>query len=172
MGWPQPKLQQRPPPPPPETRFWLTEAELSDPELLTQRLEDVRPHIERELLSQRLAPAARVKACQQNYAAAQAIGVNPIEWLSKQSDEYLRIDALLSSDEIQLLRDGKRAHHTQDQVLNVAEVAYIRRYHHASIFESDDPDRSSIPEPDRGVPSLPPCTCRICLWDLFFFFFF
>ena len=100
MGWPQPKLQQRPPPPPPETRFWLTEAELSDPELLTQRLEDVRPHIERELLSQRLAPAARVKACQQNYAAAQAIGVNPIEWLSKQSDEYLRIDALLSSDEI------------------------------------------------------------------------
>ena len=133
MFWAQPKLLQRPPPPPPETRFWLTEIELSDPELVAQRLEDVQPHVERELLRQRLAPEARVKACQQNYAAAQAVGVNPIEWMSKQSDDYLRDDAGLSSDEIQLLRDGKRAHHTPDQVLRVAELAYERRYNH-SIF--------------------------------------
>jgi hypothetical protein len=36
-----------PPPPPPHQRFWLTEAELADPEQRAQRLEDLRPHIAR-----------------------------------------------------------------------------------------------------------------------------
>ena len=34
---------------PPNERFWLTEAELSNPQLRAQRLQDVLPHIEHEL---------------------------------------------------------------------------------------------------------------------------
>ena len=37
---------ERSPPPPPNERFWLTEVELSDPQLRAQRLQDILPHIE------------------------------------------------------------------------------------------------------------------------------
>ena len=164
VHYPQPKLLKRPSPPPAETRFWLTEAELSDPELLAQRLEDVRPHIERELLRQQLEPEARAKACQLSFAAAHAVGVNPIEWMSKQSDDYLRADAGLSTDEVQLLRDGKSA--TQEQVLKVAELAYFRRFYRGLGSLAGGIDSAAIPEPVqvRDVLSLPRCTCCVCSW--------
>ena len=70
----------------------------------------------------------------------------------------------LSTDEVQLLRDGKSA--TQEQVLKVAELAYFRRFYRGLGSLAGGIDSAAIPEPVqvRDVLSLPRCTCCVCSW--------
>jgi len=107
---------------PPNERFWLTEAELSNPQLRAQRLQDVLPHIEHELLLQQREAEARVQANEANLAAITAAGLELMEMISQRTDTELSSNGFTAA-EIEIVRNGPGAHHTQQQILRVQEYA-------------------------------------------------
>ena len=59
-----------------------------------------------------------------NLAAIKAAGLDPMELISKETDEQVSFSGL-DADEIALVRSGARGHHTQQQVLRVTEHACL-----------------------------------------------